>query len=555
MPTKIQNVRKKTMKKLVFILLLALMAAGSVFAKDNLAILPFSGGDEGEGETVAELFSFEPALTAAFTPIPRTSINRAIRGEQSFQYMGGMTDPDTAVAVGKQLGAQYVVYGIIAALGNQKLLVIAILKIDEMRQIAGDVATYGRIEDVQDELSGMARNIAAAAAALSAEKTKLPRLALPPVELLGGADRPEADALAQILAANIIRGGKYAVYPRTESVDKIQQEYANQFREAAEANLPTVGKGANPELVLSVTARRLGTRNMFNAAVINLKTGAQEAGESANYQSLDDGMKAMRELALTLAWQRHGTVSDADSFTYTVDAINKDKAGGEYTITLNGSFAVGAVTFEAASVPKTITLKGDGGVRTITNSRDGRFFTVWEGVTLVLENNVTLDNNKKASQIVVVYGALVMKNGATLRNSTKCGVSVFGYFTMNGGTITGNSALFGGGVYVSSGYFTMSGGTITGNSARYDGGGVYVSDGSVTMNGGTITGNSADRDGGGVLVSGGSFTMSGGTITGNSAGTDGGGVYVNSSGRFTRKGGTVSGNKAGKKGDDVYQDR
>jgi hypothetical protein len=76
-----------------------------------------------------------------------------------------------------------VVYGIIAALGKQKLLVIAILKIDEMRQIAGNVATYGRIEDVQDKLSGMARNIAAADAALSAEKTKLPRLALPPVEL------------------------------------------------------------------------------------------------------------------------------------------------------------------------------------------------------------------------------------------------------------------------------------------------------------------------------------------------------------------------------------
>ncbi|MDR1073102.1 MAG: penicillin-binding protein activator LpoB [Treponema sp.] len=190
--------------------LCAALPAGRAFAKDNLAILPFSGSVEAEGETIAELFSFEPALIESFNPVPRTSVNRAIRNEQRFQLESGMTDPNTAAALGKHLRAQYVVSGSITALGGRKLLVIAILKVDDMRQIAGDVQTYDRLEDIQDKLPGIARNIAAAA---KVDASKFPKLTLPPVELSGGADKRDADALAQILAAHIIRGGKYAVYP------------------------------------------------------------------------------------------------------------------------------------------------------------------------------------------------------------------------------------------------------------------------------------------------------------------------------------------------------
>jgi hypothetical protein len=75
------------------------------------AILSFTGGQGEEGETIAELFSFEKELTAVFASVPRTSINGAIRNEQRFQMASGMTDPDTIAALGKQLGAEYVVAG------------------------------------------------------------------------------------------------------------------------------------------------------------------------------------------------------------------------------------------------------------------------------------------------------------------------------------------------------------------------------------------------------------------------------------------------------------
>jgi hypothetical protein len=140
-------------------------------------------------------------------------------------------------------------------------------------------------------------------------------------------------------------------------------------------------------------------------------------------------------------------------------------------------------------------------------------------------------------------------------------------FRMNGGTISGNAAKSGGGVYVDSyGLFHMNGGIISENMAEgdasgrdADGGGVYVGRGGLfNMNGGTISGNAAmnsvnEGNGGGVFVTtrisaapGGTFNMSGGIIRSNYAGESGGGVYVdrlgtNETGIFIKTGGTIFG--------------
>jgi TolB-like protein len=278
-------------------LCLALGAAGAA-AKDNLAILPFSGGAPGEGETIAELFSFNPELNQVFSPIPRTGIARAIRSEQRFQAGAGMTDPDTIAAIGKQLGANYVVAGNIARLGSRNLLIISILKIDELRQIAGDLQTYAKIEEIQDKLPGMARNIIAAA---QIYPPRLEKLAVVPVELGGNIDAGVADTLAQILSINLIRSGKYLVYPRTATLEQVQTEYTTQLSGVtADEHIVDMGRGDNPRFVLSVAARRLGSRNMFNAVIVNLESGVQETGGSVNYNSLDDGIQVMESLAREL---------------------------------------------------------------------------------------------------------------------------------------------------------------------------------------------------------------------------------------------------------------
>ena len=141
-------------------------------------------------------------------------------------------------------------------------------------------------------------------------------------------------------------------------------------------------------------------------------------------------------------------------------------------------------------------------------------------------------------------------NGGTISGNTATfgggvGVDNDGTFTMNGGTISGNTANFdGGGVELVNGTFTMTGGTISGNSAYDWGGGVYVRNNSTfTMEGGTISDNTAKTFGGGVYVAYGTFNMSGGTISGNTA-QSGGGVGVDNYGTFNMSGGTISGNTA-----------
>jgi hypothetical protein len=168
------------------------------------------------------------------------------------------------------------------------------------------------------------------------------------------------------------------------------------------------------------------------------------------------------------------------------------------------------------------------------------------------EGSITGNTVTSGGGGVYVYngGSFSMNGGSITGNTAGTGggvLVILGSFSMNGGTITLNTAtISGGGVYVSSGGFAMNGGRISENKAiSGNGGGVYVSSGgSVTMSGGSITLNTANSgDGGGVSVAGGNFTMNGGSIDVNTASSGGGGVYV-SSGGFAMNGGSIDGNTA-----------
>ena len=77
-----------------------------------------------------------------------------------------------------------------------------------------------------------------------------------------------------------------------------------------------------------------------------------------------------------------------------------------------------------------------------------------------------------------------------------------GNFTMNGGEIKNNAtAVCGGAFYMvhGSASFTMTNGTISGNSAKY-GGGIYANGNSIKLSGGSITGNTASQWGGAAVI-------------------------------------------------------
>lgn len=123
------------------------------------------------------------------------------------------------------------------------------------------------------------------------------------------------------------------------------------------------------------------------------------------------------------------------------------------------------------------------------------------------------------------------------------------------GSVTGNSAGLGGGLFVSKGEVTSErlGNAvleISQNIGYQNGAGIYIQDGSLSMANGNITGNSisGNGNGGGIFIENGDFTINAGEISGNSVGNgNGGGVYIVGSGdlgNFVMNGGSITGNSA-----------
>jgi uncharacterized repeat protein (TIGR02543 family) len=275
-------------------------------------------------------------------------------------------------------------------------------------------------------------------------------------------------------------------------------------------------------------------------------------------------------------WKMPDDLSLADALTWISNHAVEDDT---YTIMLKNNETISPKSLSYGGKKVGITLTGEIMERTIGLSTTGALFTVGSGVTLTLGNNVTLQgrSDNTASLIMVNSGgAFVMNTGSKISGNTSSsyggGVSVAsGTFTMNDGTISGNTSFSssanhrpsGGGVYVAGGTFTMNDGTISENisissdsSSSYysSGGGVSVASGTFTMNDGTISGNTSSSynlpSGGGVYVAGGTFTMNDGTISGNitttttffsSSSSYGGGVYV-AGGTFTMNDGAISDN-------------
>ena len=209
-----------------------------------------------------------------------------------------------------------------------------------------------------------------------------------------------------------------------------------------------------------------------------------------------------------------------------------------------------------ASVPTSNDVKLCLNGHTITANRD---FSAIVCSSALSKTTFTLtDCQQKAGTIthtagktgsgVLLYSLGIKSNG----NGTR--------FNMYGGSITDNTAEYGGGVNIEGargvgGIFNLYGGVISGNKAIGAGGGVSTIGqySAFTMYDGEITKNTAGTDGGGVSAGNANLIMNGGSITENTAAT-GGGVSVGSHGStdFTMNGGKIKNNMASTNGGGVY---
>jgi parallel beta-helix repeat protein len=367
----------------------------------------------------------------------------------------------------------------------------------------------------------------------------------------------------------------------------------------AQVSLVTGSAGDGASLPLNtieikVGIDREGTINdvsrtyILKATRAKLANGAEffvsETGDDNGDGSEEHPFATVRK-ALALV-NNSGLESMADTFiTITI-------AG---TITAVDTGYYGMVEILGSGYPKKIILRGKGtgteaGV--LDAAGKNRVLYIAGNTAVIMEDNLTLTGGSviNAWPGGGVYAedrasSFTMNGGTIEGNSTESaggGICAAGKFTMTGGIIRNNTG--DGGVYMSgSSTFIMTGGTIENNtgggvrtsgdftlsgnaiiqgntaSAPKGGGGVFAGNGaSFTMSENSIIrGNdSFNSGGGGVSVYNGStFSMTGGTIEGNTAKSSypyGGGVYVSSNSTFTMTGGTVRGNSAKSGGGGIY---
>lgn len=222
-------------------------------------------------------------------------------------------------------------------------------------------------------------------------------------------------------------------------------------------------------------------------------------------------------------------------YYYLTDNVTLEKTWtcNDYVaLCLNGKTITGAAGADAIKVAsgKTLTITDcQDEVGKITHVAGEKGRGIYSLGNLSLYNGEITDNmitNGDGAGVYVDAGSFSMYNGSISANTASAGKGGGVYatnstgLTISGGSISGNVAKSGGGIYYKSTLlkaikFTISGGNIIDNAATNgNGGGVYL----------TVSSTLTD------------LTMSGGNITGNRTSINGGGVYMNASGKLTVSG-------------------
>jgi len=218
-------------------------------------------------------------------------------------------------------------------------------------------------------------------------------------------------------------------------------------------------------------------------------------------------------------------VANIDQWNNTLRVIANGGNDHEYTINITSPFEI------AGSTNNTF-----GNASGITVTLQGRGLDLWGGSgylirissnqSLILRDIQLQGHTMNSFPLVFVDtgGSLSMQSGGRIRGNRGEGVFVRGSFYMYDGEIsyTGYNSTSASVIIIDGGAFTMQNGNISNNL----GGGVSVNGSTFFMNGGVISGNTA-LNGGGVSVvgNGAIFTMNGGVLSNNSA-SFGGGLFV-----------------------------
>ena len=278
------------------------------------------------------------------------------------------------------------------------------------------------------------------------------------------------------------------------------------------------GNGTNPGDSGNVTSWTVYDNDTWIAAVNSIRTGGNNKTYSITFTA---------DVAVQIAPHVENTFGSVTGVTVNLQ--------GNHTITAGAGGMFGILTLLTIGNGQTVNVKD---LKLQGTDNNGWFAVCVSGGTFCMQGSASVTGNGY-SGVGVRGGTFIMEDNAKVVGNTFLtktpgygrGGGVYletGNFIMrDNAAVSGNRAWeAGGGVYVLRGFFTMNGGEISGNSTGITGGEIY---------GGAI---SAGGEGGGVAADG-AFTMNGGVISGNTA-SWGGGVC----GNLIKTGGTIYGSDA-----------
>ena len=312
----------------------------------------------------------------------------------------------------------------------------------------------------------------------------------------------------------------------------------------------------------------------------------EKANELANANNINDiCLSSFYQVTGTETWDLGGKTLHRYKGGYMIEL-----ADASASLTLSNIVIDGAATHaaETDSIIKaanggTIVLNSGAILQNNKAAQFGSGILANNGVNITMEDGAIIRNNTNSNYelgggILIGNGSTFTMNGGEISGNTANGgggVAIIGStMVMNGGTISNNSTYktsgqgsYGAGVYVADyanasggdtlftaqpASFEMNGGKITGNTALDYGGGVvtfpqYSKKITININNGEISGNKVTKGSGGAVAAFFGVTelnIKGGTLTGNSAYQFGGGVFLYGTTNVTISGGTISENKA-----------
>ncbi len=141
---------------LVFIFSILFLVSQNSMAQQSkkvVAIPMFSGTDSETAKVLSDLFGTKLAAKNAFRVLTRTNIDKLM---EEIQYQqSGLTSNDDAVSLGKQLNANYIVYGNLTTLGKLQVLYVQLINVETGEIVSGSEKKFEKIEDAYDYIDDL----------------------------------------------------------------------------------------------------------------------------------------------------------------------------------------------------------------------------------------------------------------------------------------------------------------------------------------------------------------------------------------------------------------